>query len=95
MRERMKKNEQTESQILYQKIFEESADAIAITDELYKIVQANLSFKELTGATSKDIAQLAPKKKVQTQLKSQNSSPAVKSLIRNSSASKGRSKISS
>lgn len=91
MREKMRNK--TESQLLYQKIFEESSDAIAIADEDFDIEKANPAFKTLTGfpvsaLKGKKLSVLSPKKKAMTNYPSSDVSASPKT----SSGSKGRSK---
>lgn len=90
MREKSR-TRKTESQLLYQKIFEESSDAIAIADEEFDIEKANPAFKTLTGfpvsaLKGKKLSVLSPKKKAM----SPSHSSAVSVLKKNSSGSKAR-----
>lgn len=90
---REKQRFKTESQVLYEKIFEESSDAIAIADDEFDIEQANPAFKTLTGfpvsaLKGKKLSLLSPKKKAEKAYLSSDAS----GLMKKSSDSKARSK---
>lgn len=95
MRDKMRLK--TESQILYQKIFEQSSDAIAIANEDFEIQKANPAFSEMTGTGAisgkgKKLSLLSPKKKTHTTERLRSSTIDARSSATKSSASKGRSK---
>ncbi|MCM0606880.1 MAG: PAS domain-containing protein [Xanthomonadaceae bacterium] len=90
---REKQRLKTESQILFEKIFEENSDAIAIADDEFDIERTNPAFKTLTGfpvsdLKGKKLSVLSPKKKAPNHYPSNDANVSTK----NSSASKGRSK---